>query len=162
GGVAGRRQAGAAQGPGWGSPGSWPAMTSRISARSASERGKARIWSSLRDSGSTPARETSPWLGLIANTPQKAAGRMTDPLVWLPSASGTIWAATAAADPDDEPPGGRPWSCGLPVTPGWEYANSVVTVLPMMTAPAARNFATTVASSRGRRPAPIGEPYSVG
>ncbi len=32
---------------------------------------------------------------------------MTDPLVWLPSASGTICAATAAADPDDEPPGVR-------------------------------------------------------
>jgi hypothetical protein len=28
-------------------------------------------------------------------------------LVWLPSASGTIWAATAAADPEDEPPGVR-------------------------------------------------------
>src|SRR5262249_21342064 len=111
---------------------------------------------------STPARETSPWLGLTANTPQKAAGLMTDPLVWLPSASGTMPAATAAAGPDEEPPGVRAGSCGLRVGPGGEYANSVVTDLPMMTAPAARSLATTVASCRGLRPLPIGEPSSVG
>ena len=78
-----------------------------MSARSGSERAKAPTWSSLRESCSTPARDTSPWVGLTANTPQNAAGRITDPLVWLPSASGTIWAATAAADPEDEPPGVR-------------------------------------------------------
>ena len=78
-----------------------------MSARSGSERAKAPTWSSLRESCSTPARDTSPWVGLTANTPQNAAGRITDPLVWVPSASGTILAATAAADPDDEPPGVR-------------------------------------------------------
>ena len=78
-----------------------------MSARSGSERAKAPTWSSLRESCSTPARDTSPWVGLTANTPQNAAGRITDPLVCVPSASGTIWAATAAADPDDEPPGVR-------------------------------------------------------
>src|SRR5919108_5004337 len=99
-----------------------------------------------------------PCVGLIANPPKKAAGRITEPLVWLPSASGTICAATAAADPDDEPPGVRARSCGLRVAPGWKYANSVVTVLPMITAPAARSLATTVASLRVRRPAASGDP----
>ena len=96
------------------------------------------------------------------NTPQNAPGRMIEPLVCEPSASGTIPAATAAADPDDEPPGVRSGSCGLRVLPGLKYANSVVTVLPTITAPAARNFETTVASLRGRRPASRGEPHSVG
>lgn len=32
---------------------------------------------------------------------------MTDPAVWLPTDSGTMPAATAAADPADEPPGVR-------------------------------------------------------
>ena len=36
---------------------------------------------------------------LEAATPQKAAGRMTEPPVWLPSASGNMPAATAAAEP---------------------------------------------------------------
>src|SRR4029453_7691545 len=40
--------------------------------------------------------------------------------------------------------------------------NSVVTVLPMMTAPAARNFATTVASVRAVRPGSNGGPHSGG
>ena len=36
---------------------------------------------------------------------QKAAGRMTEPLVWVPRAAGTKPAATAAAEPLEEPPG---------------------------------------------------------
>ena len=43
---------------------------------------------------------------------------MTEPLVWVPSASGTMPAATAAAEPEDEPPGVRAGSCGLRVLPG--------------------------------------------
>ena len=38
---------------------------------------------------------------------------MIEPFVCEPSAIGTIPAATAAADPDDEPPGVRSGSCGL-------------------------------------------------
>ena len=76
------------------------------------------MWSSVRESGSTPPRDTSPWLGLMANTPQNEAGRMIEPLVCEPIASGTIWAATAAAVPDEEPPGVRFESCGLRVLPG--------------------------------------------
>ncbi len=60
-----------------------------------------------------------PWLGLTPKTPQKAAGRIIEPLVCVPMASGTMPAATAAAEPDDEPPGVRSRSRGLRVLPGW-------------------------------------------
>ena len=43
---------------------------------------------------------------------------MTDPLVWVPTASGTIPAATAAAEPLDEPPGVCSGLWGLRVLPG--------------------------------------------
>src|SRR5258707_12165053 len=56
---------------------------------------------------------------------------MMDPPVWLPRASGTMPAATAAAEPLEEPPGVWPGWCGLRVLPGVRVANSVVTVLPM-------------------------------
>ena len=39
---------------------------------------------------------------------------------WLEACPGTIAAATAAADPLDEPPGVRPGSCGFLVLPGWK------------------------------------------
>ena len=83
-----------------------------------------------------PGREISPKLGLKPTTPQNDAGRITEPLVCVPIASGTIPAATAAAEPDEEPPGVRAGSCGLRVLPGVMEASSVVTVLPMITAPA--------------------------
>ena len=38
-------------------------------------------------------------------TPQKEAGLITDPLVCVPTARGIMFAATAAADPLEEPPG---------------------------------------------------------
>ena len=44
-------------------------------------------------------------VGLNPTTPQYAAGRITEPLVCVPIAAGTCPAATAAAEPDDEPPG---------------------------------------------------------
>ena len=46
-----------------------------------------------------------PKLGFMPTTPQKAAGRMIEPTVCVPSASGTMPAATATAEPLDEPPG---------------------------------------------------------
>ena len=65
-------------------------------------------------------RGTSPCVGLKPTTPQNAAGRMTDPLVCDPIAPGTMAAATAAAEPLDEPPGVRSRSCGFLVLPGWK------------------------------------------
>ena len=100
-----------------------------------------------------PSRESRPTLGLNPTTPQNAAGRITDPFVWLPIAKGTTPAATAAADPIDEPPDVRERSQGLRVGPGWAIASSAVTVFPTMIAPAARRFRTTSASFSAMRPA---------
>jgi hypothetical protein len=72
----------------------------------------------LADNVNAPACEIRPWLGLMPNPPQNAAGRITDPLVCDPMAKGTMPAATAAADPDDEPPGVRFRSRGFRVGPG--------------------------------------------
>src|ERR1700722_1416215 len=52
-----------------------------------------------------PAVGTSRYEGLKPVTPQNAAGRITEPAVWVPNAIGSIAAATAAQEPDDEPPG---------------------------------------------------------
>jgi hypothetical protein len=64
-------------------------------------------------------------------------------------------AATAAAEPPEEPPGTRSVSQGFRTGPKAEFsfeepiANSSQLVLPMMTAPAALNFSITVASYCG-------------
>src|SRR5256886_16145907 len=87
---------------------------------------------------------------------------MAEPPVWLPSATGTMPVATAAAEPLEDPPGVCAGLCGFRVLPGARTANSVVTVLPMITAPAARSIATTLASRDGVRPAQSTDPFSVG
>ena len=71
-------------------------------------------------------------------------------------------AATAAAEPLEDPPGVRSRSCGLVVLPGVYTASSVVTVLPIIIAPAARSWLTTAASDTGLRPACSTVPSSVG
>ncbi len=84
-------------------------------------------------------------------TPQSAAGCRIDPPVSEPSASGTIRAATAAADPPLDPPGVLPGDHGLRVGPKAEFsvddpiANSSQLVLPTITAPAATSRSTAVA-----------------
>ena len=70
-----------------------------MSAASSTLREKTPIWSSVPDCASTPRREMSPRVGLKPTTPQKDAGRMTEPLVCEPIASGTMEAPTAAAEP---------------------------------------------------------------
>src|SRR5215470_5202129 len=99
-----------------------------------------------------PAGGNNPKLGLKPTTPQYAAGRITEPPVCVPIASGTMKSATAAAEPLDDPPGVNPGSCGFVVGPGWRLANSVVTVLPSRTPPAARGNAAALASPTGRHP----------
>ena len=65
-------------------------------------------------------------------------------------------AATAAAEPPDEPPGTRPVSHGLRValkalcSVDEPIANSSMFALPRTIAPAASSRATTVASNGGR------------
>ena len=89
-----------------------------MSATSSRVRANTPTWSSARESLRMPCRGINPYVGLNPNTPQNAAGRMTEPLVWLPTASGTMPAATAAAEPDDDPPGVCSALCGLRVLPG--------------------------------------------
>src|SRR5437660_8708293 len=109
-----------------------------------------------------PSIGRSPKLGLNPITPQNDAGRITDAAVCVPSAAGIIPSATAAAEPLDDPPGVRDRSRGFRVLPGVYTANSVVTVLPRMTAPASRSRCTQAASFAGRCPRQFGEPYAVG
>ena len=97
----------------------------------------------------------------MPTTPQNAAGRITEPRVCVPSAALTSPAATAAAEPLDEPPGVCAGFQGLQVGPGWRHANSVVTVLPVTKPPSERNRATTQASAAGTWPAWIRDPFAV-
>src|SRR5258705_7243234 len=87
---------------------------------------------------------------------------MVDPIPGAPSAALPSPAAPAAAEPLLEPPGVRLTSHGLRVPRGSVAANSVVTVLPTMTAPAERKAATDAASLYERQPANRGDPISVG
>ena len=80
-------------------------MTSHSSPISSSELPKTPIWSSVLDVARTPERGITPAVGLIEKVPQKEAGRLTDPMVCEPTANGARPAATAAADPDEDPPG---------------------------------------------------------
>src|SRR6185437_4295240 len=85
-------------------------------------------------------------------TPENAAGWRTEPPESVPVAAGTMRAATAAADPPEEPPGTRLRFQGLRTGPKYEFsfdepiANSSMLHLPSATAPAAVNCSTTCAS----------------
>jgi hypothetical protein len=109
-----------------------------------------------------PPRFRAPKLGFSPTTPQKLAGRRIEPPTWLPIATMAMPAATAAAEPEEEPPGVRAGSCGLVVGPATMSANSVVTALPTMTAPARRRAWAAAASRPVDVPAKIGEPKPVG
>src|SRR5829696_2700639 len=114
---------------------------------------KSPTVSSAQEKHFTPTLGRSRYEGLIAAVPQKEAGRMIEPPVWVPSAIGVMPAATAAAEPDDEPPGVWPVSRGLRVGVGSRWAKAVVAVLPIGVAPAALSAVTTGASAFGRQPA---------
>src|SRR3954467_12187998 len=96
---------------------------------------------------------TRDWVGINETIPLYAAGRPTDPSVWLPTAPAHIRAATAAADPLLDPPGVCSMFQGLRVGLGSRFANIVVTHLPSMIAPACFNLATASASSVGTKSA---------
>src|ERR1035441_3294008 len=101
-------------------------------------------------------------------SPQSAAGCRIEPPVSLPRASGVMSAATAAAEPPDEPPGTLDVLCGFRVGPKAEFsvddpmANSSRLVLPTGTAPAARSRSTTVALYGERHPSRILDEQVVG
>ena len=85
--------------------------------------------------------------------PHSAAGMRTLPPVSLPSPPRIRPAATPVPVPTLDPPGQRSMSHGLrwvgngPSASGAPIANSIVVVLPVMTAPCARRRATTGAST---------------
>src|SRR5271169_6895650 len=97
----------------------------------------------------TPARETAPYVGLSPTIPQNDAGSRIDPPVSEPSAAIAICAATAAAEPPDEPPGTRVVSCGFFVVLKAEFsvddpiANSSRLVFPRKTARSFLSFLMT-------------------
>src|SRR5262249_45253053 len=103
-----------------------------------------------------------PWVGLSAMLPQYAAGRMMEPPTCVPIAAGSIRAATAAAEPDEEPPGGRARSDGLGVGPGGGPASSAGPVLPTTTAPACRSAHTAALSRFGKLSRYAAQPIWVG
>ena len=94
-----------------------PARTSRRRATSSTVRaiGPGLSWLALM--GTTPCVDTAPTVGLIPATPLSDAGQVMDPSVSVPMASGARPAATAAADPEEDPPGLRSRAQGLPVSP---------------------------------------------
>ena len=91
-----------------------------------------------------------------------------EPPVSLPIAIGVMSAATAAAEPPEEPPGTLEGSRGFFVGPKAEFsvdepmANSSRLVLPTGTAPAASRRSTTVALYGGRQPSRMRDEHVVG
>ena len=100
-----------------GSSGSAPVLTVNAAASIATVRARKPGESNDGASATPPAREMRPKVVFSPSTPQNAAGSRIDPPVSLPMASGTSPAATAAADPPEDPPGTRPRSHGFEVEP---------------------------------------------
>jgi hypothetical protein len=96
--------------------------------------------------------ETLPMLGFRPTTPQHAAGMRIEPPRSLPSARPTMFAATAAALPPEEPPAERVGFLGLRVAPKRVFSvtgrnpSSGVFVFPTTIAPAARSRRTCALS----------------
>src|SRR5437588_12676515 len=131
--------------------GSRPAIVCRTTAASTAWRANTPTWSSDDPKATNPYREMRPYVGFKPMTPHSAAGWRTDPPVSDPSATGTIPAATAAADPPEDPPGTRDVSQGFFTGPNAEFsfeepmANSSQFVFPTTTAPACSSRSITVA-----------------
>src|SRR5712671_6689244 len=114
---------------------------------------------------------TRPNDGFNPGIPQNDDGMRTEPAPSVPTASGPIPDATAAAAPPDDPPGVILVFHGLTVTPVSVLSvvplmpNSGVVVLPSSTAPDSRRRAVTGAStshacfgSMVREPRSVGQP----
>ena len=94
-----------------------PVSTAWASAQSATVRAIGPTVSKLAASGIDALVGTAPSAVLSPTTPQHAAGMRTEPPVSVPSASGTMPAASAAALPLLEPPATRSGAVGLTVSP---------------------------------------------
>src|SRR5471032_3107709 len=104
--------------------------------------------------------------------PQKEAGWRIEPPVSVPVLPGTMNAATAAAEPPDEPPGTSlrlsPLRFhGFSTPPKWlvmfdePIANSSRLVFPTIVAPAFHRLAVTVLSYCGTKPSRMRDPAVV-
>src|ERR1700712_2745409 len=96
-----------------GSLGSAPAIRPSSKAQSSTVRASGPTVSSDCDNGIAPARLMRPTVVLRPVTPQKWAGMRIEPPVSEPNAAKVSRAATAAPDPDDDPPVIRLASHGL-------------------------------------------------
>ena len=137
-----------------GSPGSYPARTSRNAAASSTVRASGPA---VESPSSEPkgALDTRPRDGFSPKRPQHDAGIRIEPPPSVAWAIGTRPAATAAAAPPLEPPGVRSVFHGLRVAPlrsdsvNATVPNSGVFVLPTITKPASRIRRTTAVSKSG-------------
>src|SRR5712691_6051632 len=102
-----------------GSSGSGPHISPMTRPQSAAVRASGPTVSRVNDSGMALARLTRPEVGLRPVMPQKCAGRRIEPPVSEPSAAGMSRAATAAPEPEEEPPVFRVTSHGLCAGPRW-------------------------------------------
>src|SRR5438093_6797362 len=142
-------------------------MVERRTAVSATLRANVPTWSREEAKAMSPYLETRPYVGFIPTTPHRAAGCLTEPPVSVPRAHTASPAATAAADPPEEPPGTRSTSHGFRTGPNAEFsfelpmANSSQLVLPTRTAPAADRRAQGVQSYGGTYGSRILEPAVV-
>ena len=111
--------------------------------------------------GTTPPVGTLPTVGFRPTTPFTEAGQMMEPSVSVPTARGARPAASAAPDPDEEPPALRSSAHGFPTRPPVAdqplversermFAHSERLVLARITAPARRSRVTRGASDAGR------------
>ncbi len=83
-------------------------MTAETRAKVAASRANQPVVSEVGACGSIPVTSIRPCVGRMPYSPQKLAGTRTEPPVSVPSAVSQSPAATAAAEPEDEPPGTRP------------------------------------------------------
>ncbi len=123
---------------------------------------------SIQLCGVGPPPGIRPSDGFIPDSPQQADGRRIEPPPSDPVAKGTMPAASAAAEPPDDPPGPCPVSNGLAVGPKRafevldDHANSGMLVLPTTMHPAARRRATNGLSTvAGATSASTGAPCVV-
>jgi hypothetical protein len=130
-------------------------MTRATARASSTVRAKTEIVSMERQAGTIPCAEMLPIVGFSPTILPNIAGTRPDPAVSVPRANGTIPAATAQAEPEDEPPGtragsntlrGTPYGLRTPTSP---VANWSRLVLPSNTAPASSRRCTAGACTRG-------------
>src|SRR5919106_1461648 len=146
---------------------SCPAMVESSVAQSRTSRVNVPTVSSAEAKAMSPYREMRPYVGFNPTTPHSAAGWRTEPPVSVPSPHTASPAATAAAEPPEEPPGTVDTSHGLRVGKYEEFsveepmANSSQFVLPSRGVPAAFSRAQHVASYGGTYVLRICEPHVV-